>query len=526
MKMRRRAFLATTVAALAAPAVARAERAKVLRFVPYVDLAVLDPITSTNAVTRTHAYMVFDTLFATDGDWRIQPQMAAGAAWEADFRTCTITLRDGLRFHDNTPVLARDAAASLRRWGRRDVFGQAVLAATDALEAPDDRTLRFRMKHAFPLLLHALGKLGPNMPAIMPERLATTDAHRQVKELVGSGPFRFVAGERLAGARVVYEKFAGYVPRQGGGSGYSAGPKHVLVDRVEWQIIPDPATAASALRTGEIDWLETPAPDLLPMLRKAEGVKVETLDTTGVMAILRFNCLIPPFDNEKLRRAVLRAVDQTEFMRAYSNDSSLWHTGMGVFTGGTPFASRAGLEGLFGRTDYARAKAEVAASGYAGQTVVILSPTDHPVSGPMTQVAADLFTKIGLKVDLQAMDSGTVFHRRNNRGPIDKGGWNVFPSALNGMGQTNPAESYLCRGNGAHAWYGWPTSPAVEKLHAAWLVATDDASQHRIADQLQTVLMHEAPFLPLGQVISPSAHRATLTGLRHGFPTFWGVQKA
>lgn len=526
MKMRRRVFVAAGAAALAAPRIARGAGAQVLRFVPYVDLAVLDPIASTNAVTRTHANMVFDTLFATDGDWKPQPQMAAGAEWDADRRVCTITLRDGLRFHDDTPVLARDAVASLRRWGQRDLLGRSVLAAADEVAAVDDRRLRFRLKQPFPLLLAALGKLGGNMPAIMPERLARTDAHKQVKEMIGSGPFRFVAGERLAGARVVYEKFAGYVPREGGGSGYTAGPKRVLVDRVEWQIIPDPATAASAMQTGEIDWLETPAPDLLGMLRKADGVKVETLDTTGVMAILRFNCLIPPFDNEKLRRAVLRAVDQTEFMRAYSNDTSLWRTGMGVFTGGTPFASQAGLKGLFGRTDYARAKAEVAASGYAGETVVILGPTDHPVSGPMTQVAADLFRKIGLKVDLQAMDSGTVFHRRNNRGPTDKGGWNVFPSALNGLGQTDPAESYLCRGNGLHAWYGWPTSPTVEKLHAAWLVATDDASQHKIADELQVVLMQEAPFLPLGQIISPSALRGTVSGARHGFPIFWGVSKA
>jgi peptide/nickel transport system substrate-binding protein len=524
--MQRREFLLTAAAALAAPAIARARGNNVLRFVPYVDLAVLDPITNTNAVTRTHAYLVFDTLFATDSAWEIQPQMADGAVWDADFRSCDIKLRDGLRFHDNTPVLARDAAASLRRWGKRDLFGQAVMAATDEISAPDDRTLRFRMKHPFPLLLHALGKLGPNMPAIMPERLAETAPTKQVKELIGSGPFRFVASERLAGARVVYEKFTGYVPRQGGGSGYSAGPKQVLVDRVEWQIIPDPATALSALQTGEIDWLETPAPDLLPVLRRDHGVKVETLDTTGQMAILRFNTLIPPFDNPKLRLAVLRAVDQTEFMRAYSNDSSLWRVDVGVFTGGTPLASKAGLQGLFGKTDFARARAEVAASGYAGQTVAILSPSDHPVSGPMTQVAGDLFQKIGLKVDLQAMDSGTVFQRRNNRGPIDKGGWNVFPAALNGLGQTNPAESYLCRGNGAHAWYGWPTSPKVEQLHAAYLLATDNAAQHRIADELQTVLMHEAPFLPLGQVISPTAHRTTLSGLREGFPTFWGVSKA
>lgn len=524
--MRRRDFLLAASAALAAPRIARAAGSNTLRFVPYVDVSVLDPITNTNAATRNHAYLVFDTLFATDAKYEIQPQMAEGAKWDADFRRCEITLRDGLMFHDNSKVLAKDAVASLKRWGKRDVFGQAVMAATDELSAKDDRTLVFRMKRPFPLLLSALGKMGPNMPAVMPERLAATDAHKQVKELVGSGPFRFLPAERVPGAKIVYEKFQGYVPRQGGGSGFTAGPKIVHLDRVEWTIMPEPATAAAALQQGEVDWLETPAPDLLGQLLADKDVVVDTLDTTGVMAILRFNTLIPPFDNQKLRVAVLHAIDQTEFMRAYSNDSSLWRTGMGVYTGGTPFASQAGLKGLFGKTDFAAARAAVKASGYAGEKVVILSPSDHPVSGPMTLVAADLFKKIGLDVDLQVMDSGTVFQRRNNRGPIDKGGWNVFPSALNGLGQTNPAESYLTRGNGLHAWYGWPTSPRVEKLHAEYLQATDSAAQHRIADALQVVLMQEAPFLPLGQVLSPSAYRKEVKGIDHGFPTFWGVSKS
>lgn len=523
--MKRRHLLLGAAAALAAPRIAAAQDQRVLKFVPYVDLAILDPIANTNAVTRTHSFLVFDTLFGVDNDFHTQPQMAAGFTVDPDFKDWTITLRDGLRFHDNTPVLGRDVVASLNRWGKRDVFGMSLMEVVDELSAPSDTTIRFRLKQPFRLLPDAIGKLAPNMPAIMPARLAATDPAKAVTEIVGSGPFRFVANERVPGARVVYEKFAGYVPRADGLVGLSSGPKIVKVDRVEWLTMPEVATAAAALQSGEVDWLETPAPDLLGTMRRDKNLVVKTHDTTGQMAILRFNTLIPPFDNQKLRVAVLRAVDQTEFMSGYADDPALWRVNIGAFTGGTPMATQAGMDGLFGRTDVARAKAEVAASGYNGERIVIMGPSDHPVNSVMANVAADLFKRIGLNVDLQAMDSGTLFQRRNNRGPLDKGGWNVFPAAINGLGQLNPAESYLSRGNGLGAWYGWPTSPRVEALHAAYLQAGDFAERKRICDALQTVVFEEAPFIPLGQVVSPTAYRREITGIMDGFPRFWGVEK-
>ena len=510
---------------LATPRIARAQGSKVLKFVPYVDLAILDPVANTNAVTRTHSFLVFDTLFGVDNAFRTQPQMAAGYVVDPEFRDWTISLRDGLRFHDNTPVLARDVVASLQRWGRRDVFGMSLMEVVDEISAPSDREIRFRLKAPFRLLPDALGKIAPNMPAIMPARLAATDPAKSVPEMIGSGPFRFLASERVPGARVVYEKFEGYVPRGDGEAGLSSGPKIVNVDRVEWLTMPEAATAAAALQSGEVDWLETPAPDLLDVLRRDKRLVVKTHDTTGQMAILRFNTLIPPFDNQALRRAVLRAVDQTEFMSAYANDPDLWRVNIGAFTGDTPMATKAGMQGLFGRTDVARAKAEIAASGYSGQRIVILGPSDHPVNSVMANVAADLFKRIGLNVDLQAMDAGTMFQRRNNKGPLDKGGWNVFPAAINGLGQLNPAESYLSRGNGLDAWYGWPTSDRVERLHTAYLQAGDLAERKSICDAMQVVVFEEAPFLPLGQVVSPTAYRREITGVADGFPRFWGVSK-
>ena len=240
-----------------------------LRFIPQSDLTVLDPVWTTAYVTRNHGFAVFDTLYGLDGRFRAQPQMVAGAVRSAEGTEWRLGLRPGLKFHDGTPVLARDCVASIKRWGVRDAFGQALLAATDELSAPDDATILFRLKRPFPLLPDALGKSATSMCPIMPERLALTDPYTAITEMVGSGPFRFVADERVVGARVVYERFARYVPRPGGGAAdWTAGPKTALVDRVEWHVIPDPGIAAAALQAGEADWWEQPLPDLYPVLRK------------------------------------------------------------------------------------------------------------------------------------------------------------------------------------------------------------------------------------------------------------------
>jgi len=172
----------------------------VLRFVPQADLAVLDPIFTTATVTTNHACMVFDFLYGLDADFRPQPQMVEGHEVSQDGLLWTMRLREGLRFHDGTPVLARDALASIQRWGARDMYGQEVLGRAEEITASDDRTLRFRLKLPFPGLPAALGKNGSSVCAIMPERLAKTPPTQQITEMVGSGPFRFLPDERMAGA--------------------------------------------------------------------------------------------------------------------------------------------------------------------------------------------------------------------------------------------------------------------------------------------------------------------------------------
>jgi peptide/nickel transport system substrate-binding protein len=278
----RRSFVAATGAvALASPAIVRAQGAGVLKFIPQSDLTILDPVATTLYTTRNHAFIVYDTLFGMDSQYRIQPQMLSGFKVEEDGMRWLLTLRDGLMFHDGEKVLARDCVASILRWARRDALGGTLLAATGELSAPDDKTIQFRMKKRFPLLPFALGKVATPMCAMMPERLAKLDPFKPLPEITGSGPFRFVADEYVSGVRAVYQRFAGYQPRQEASAGWSAGGKVVHVDRVEWVTINDPSTAGNALVSGEVDWWEQPTDDLAPLLTRNDKVRMEITDRTA-----------------------------------------------------------------------------------------------------------------------------------------------------------------------------------------------------------------------------------------------------
>ncbi|WP_158924929.1 ABC transporter substrate-binding protein [Acidisphaera sp. S103] len=523
--MRRRTLLAAA-GVLAAPRIGRGAEAAVLRFIPQSDLAVLDPIWTSAYVTRNHAMMVFDTLYGMDGTYRTTPQMVAGDTTSADGLTWALTLRDGLLWHDGGKVLARDCVASIRRWGARDSFGQTLLAVTDDLSAPDDRTIRFRLRRPFPLLPAALGKPGSNVCVMMPERLAVTDPFKQITEMTGSGPFRFKPDERVAGARVVYERNTAYVPRPDGTASFIAGPKVVHVDRVEWTVIPDAGTAAAAMEAGEMDWWESPTADLLPLLRRNANLTVPPPDPMGYMGTLRMNQLQPPFDNPALRRALLGAVSQDDYMAAAAGDPANWRAGVGVFPPNTPMATQAGMAVLTGPRDLAAVARAVTASGYKGERTVLLVPSDFPTLKALGDVGADMLKRIGMNVDAQYADWGSVLQRLAKQDPVEQGGWSIFHTYWSGLDQLDPAVHVSIRGNGKAASRGWPTSPRLESLRNEWLYSTSLPDRQRIAALIQEQVFIDVPYIPLGQTLPPTVYRRTVTDVLTGYSLFWNLRKA
>ncbi|WP_035982579.1 ABC transporter substrate-binding protein, partial [Bradyrhizobium sp. STM 3843] len=186
---------------------------KTITAVMHSDLRVIDPIFTPAYITRDHGYMVYDTLLGTDEHFKVQPQMAD---WKVsdDKLTYSFTLRDGLKWHDGTPVTAEDCVASLKRWSRNDPMGQKLMEFTASLEATDAKTITLKLKEYYGLVLESIGKPSSYVPFMMPKRLAETPANQPIPEQIGSGPFKFVQAEFQPGVKAVYEKNTDYVPRK------------------------------------------------------------------------------------------------------------------------------------------------------------------------------------------------------------------------------------------------------------------------------------------------------------------------
>jgi peptide/nickel transport system substrate-binding protein len=520
--MRRRDLLkAAPFAGLSAPALAQG--VKPLRFIPQANLTALDPIWTTAVITYNHAYMVFDLLYGYDGAGEIKPQMAEGHTVSSDQLTWTFTLREGLKFHDGEKVLAKDCAQSLRRWGSRDSFGQVLMKYVNEIVTLDDRKFEFRLKKPCPQLLFGLGG---RQSFIMPERFALKPGTEQVTDAVGSGPFRFLRDEWVSGARAAYAKFDGYVPRQEPPAHF-AGGKVAHFDRVEWIVQPDPATAAAALQKGEVDWLEQPLIDLCPMLAKSPGCYTKVVDPGGWLMFMVLNHLNPPLDNPKVRQAILTAMNQKDFIESVVGDQKdLEIVPTGLFAPNFPMSSKVGLENLAPPRDIAKAKKMIAESGYKGDPVMIMSPSDQPALATMSEVARDLFQQIGLKVDYQSMDWGSVVTRRANQTPVDQGGWGCFITVMSPLTSANPGSMLVLRGNGKKGWFGWPTDEKLETLRENWFDAPTLEAQKSIADQIQSHYFETVNFLPLGRMRQPMAFRSDIQDVvSASFPVFWGARR-
>src|SRR5260221_11584304 len=231
----------------------------------------------------------------------------------------------------------------------------------------DDKSFTIELKRPFPLVIEALAKLHGSA-FIMPERVAKTDADKQITESTGSGTFKFIKEEWELGHKVVYAKFADYLPRSEKAS-WVAGGKAVKFDRVEWIYIPDSATAAAALNNGEVDWWELVPTELLPVFAANKSVIVNKKpDPLGTLGLLRFNQLQPPFNNEKMRQAFLYAVDQREYMAAVAGDPENWRGSYSLFPCGTPPPNQAGTAPIAGKPDPRKAKQLIPTSGDHNRT--------------------------------------------------------------------------------------------------------------------------------------------------------------
>lgn len=523
--LRRRAtLLATAVLLAASPAVAQTPK-DTLRVVLSNEMTTIDPVMSAAAFARNHGFLVYDQLFAMDSQGVARPQMVGEHVVSADAMTHRFTLRDGLAFHDGAPVRAADAVASIRRWGARDVVGKALMAATASLEVIDDRSFELKLSRPFGLITEALARPTASALFVMPERIASAPATTAITDPTGSGPFILDLANWRIGDRAVYRRNANYKPRPEPADGL-AGGKVAQVERVEWLAMPDAAVAANALTNGEIDFIEHPAPDLLPLLQKARGVTVGLINPVGSMVWLRLNHSQPPFNDPRLRRALLQAISQQEVLQGMGiPDEDQVAYCPAYFMCGTPLETAAGASGLRD-PDPAKVRALLKEAGYDNAPVVFLSGADNPLNSNSTLVLAEQFRRAGFAMDVQTTDWATVTVRRNRREPPAQGGWNLFVTIANALDAGNPLSNLYLASPCEGGLTGWPCDPELEQLRRAWWEEPDAEKRRALLDQVHAQAYESLPYINAGQFRTKSAWRSNLDGLLPTtVPVFWNVVK-
>ena len=499
------------------------QQAKTLRVVMHSDLKILDPIWTSAFIVRNHGYMVYDTLFALDGDLKVKPQMVESWSVTPDNLTWTFTLRDGLEFHDGQPVTTEDVLASLKRWAVRDSVGQILWGKLSEAKAVDAKTFQLVLKSPTGVVLQALSKPSGN-PFIMPKRVAETSPNDQIKEFVGSGPFIFKADEWKPGDKTVYVRNPKYKPRAEPASGL-AGGKIAKVDRVEWIAMPDQQTAVSALHAGEIDIIEAPQHDLYPLLKKDRNAELINPSKWGSQYIYRFNQLHKPFDNAKNRQAMLYALNQKDFLDGVIGDPQFYQVCKAMFICGGPYETTAGFEDKY-ESNFAKAKQLLAEGGYDNTPVVLLHSTDLYALANMAPIAKSLMEKAGMKVDMQSMDWQTLVARRARKDAPDKGGWNVLITSTSGADSLDPLTYSCFRASCAKAGFGWPCDAEITRLRDAFADEVDETKRKEIVEKLQLRAAEVPTHAFLGQYNNAMAIRKNVTGsVVSPVPVFWNIEK-
>lgn len=527
--IRRRTLALSATASLAAPLLARPTlaqpRQKILRVVPHAEPQVFDPHQSQVNITSMHAAMVYDTLFSWDADMVPRPQMVETYSKSPDGLLYRFTLRSGLKFHDGSPVTARDAVATLRRLLVRDTQNQILAGLLVSLDVVDEKTFTLKLKEPFGYTEFMLGGSNGVSGGIMREREAMTDPFKPITEIVGSGPFRFVQSEYRPGAKIVYERNPDYMPRNEPASGF-AGGKKVLVDRVEWVLIPDPATAFSALRRGEVDFVDAPALDLIPTIAGDRNITIGEVWPIETYAVLRFNSIHPPFNNLLARRAAAHAVSQRDYMAAAYGDEKYWRECYAYWICGSPNGTEIGSDD-YRKQDFSKARALLEQSGLMGHKVVLIGGSDIPAYRQMSLVTADILNRVGFKVDMQLSDWGSVAARRAKKDPPDQGGWNVFHTSANGAQLasplTSPSTIMTCDGRN---FVGWPCDQVGEDMRQAYIREADPAKQKALIEKMHARLWETLPYVPLGQFRQPFLWRNDVTGVvKANTLVFWNIDK-
>lgn len=494
--------------------------AQELRAVPHAQLEILDPIWTTAYITRTHGYLVYDTLFGFDAENEPQPQMVETWNVSEDELEWSFTLRPGLAWHDGAPVTAADCVASLRRWGARDGVGQALFRQITDITAEDDNTFTITLSTPYPAMKATLAQMSSSVPFMMPERIAQTDPNTPITDPTGSGPFIFDQDAWVPGERAVYIRNDAYVPRDEPTS-LAAGAKIPFLERIEWVSYPNQDEAVQALIDNEVQYLESPTTERAAKLKDEDGITVVLADAIGSVGMGVFNHQVPPFDDAAVRLAAIAAMDQTDYMTAAIGNTDYWQTCASIYPCGSEYAKPV-ADKAFTTGDPEAARDMLAQTGYDGTPIVVMDPVDSPVISAFTQVSLSALEKAGFTIDHREMPWSELVQRRADRTGENGETWNMFHTWWLATDLVDPMRIAFS-GDPETGWIGWPDDATLEDLRADYIAAQDDAERARLAGEVQDRIAAQGNFAILGQFFEPIAFRDNVVGLQRPIQMYYNL---
>jgi peptide/nickel transport system substrate-binding protein len=517
-------LVAFTLGTVGLPAQAQSQE-KTLRIAASANIKILDPGFTSAYITRNFGYMVYDTLFSQDSKGQPKPQMVSSYEASKDGLNWKFKLRPGLKFSDGAAVTPTDVVASINRWASRDNVGRAMGVAGGEWTVLGADGFMLQLKEPFAPVLEALSKPSSFPLFVMPERLARNPPTRPLDEVMGSGPFIFKKEEWIPGNKLIFVRNPAYVPRSEAPDGLSGGKKPNFA-RVEWLYLPDTNSAISALKNGEIDMIERVPPDYVAGLRADPNINVKLADSSQGLMVM--NQLHPPFDNPKVRRALMMAVDQKKFMSGIgvSVDMRVPHCATYFICGEAGYTDAGSKP--YATADLGKAKALLAQSGYKGEKVALLVPTDHPALNAAALVAAQTLRDVGFVVEEKNMTWSNVVARRTKRDLPDAGGWSMYLTVAGQFDLGTPiTHAYLAAACGNNS-PGWPCDKRLDELRTEWIKTAAPAKRAQVLSQFHEQAFQSVPYINFGQYSAAFAVRKEIKNadkIWAGLPSIWMLDK-
>ncbi|HEV8436636.1 MAG TPA: ABC transporter substrate-binding protein [Methylomirabilota bacterium] len=455
----------------------------------------LDLHWTTAVITQQITWHVYETLYTYDREFTPIPMLAEGHTVSDGGRRYTLQLRKGVRFHNGKEMTSADVVASLTRWGRMATPGKALWKNVEAVEARDPYIVVVHLKEPSGSFLYGLAGYN-NGAAVYPKEVIDAVGDGQIKEFIGTGPYRFV--EHRPDRHIKLVRFKDYAARSEPPNGLG-GKRTAYLDEILFIPVPDVAVRLAGVETGEYQFANQIKQDQYERIKKVQGVEARIVKP-GAWPTAVLNHKEGLMTSKKLRQAVQAALDMEPIMAAGFGDKTFYRLDGSIFFPEQIWHSTVSV-GAYNQRDKDKARRLLKEAGYAGQPVRWMTTREYEYMYKTALVSKQQLEEVGFKVDLQVLDWATLVQRRNKPELYD-----VFSTAFVFGADPALGSSLQCN------WPGWWCHPDKERLLAELQRETDVKKRKALIDQIQAIFYEDVGRIKYGDFFSLDVVRKELKG--------------